>query len=58
MMNKIHTFLLTLLTLAVLAALTFVGCAGGFLDDNDNANEFLNPVFHPEKVDTDTTSSE
>ena len=39
----------------ILTVLSFTGCAGGFLDDNDNASEFLNPIFHPEKVETDTT---
>ena len=53
--NMIYKFLISLLIIIVLTALSFIGCGGGFLSDNNNANEFLNPLFHPEKVDTDTT---
>ena len=53
--SMICKFLIPLLFFMVLTALTITGCAGGFLDDNDNASEFLNPIFHPEKVETDTT---
>lgn len=53
--NMVYKFLLSLLIIIALTALTFIGCGGGFLGDNDNAGEFRNPIFHPEKVDTDTS---
>ena len=54
--SMIYKFLISLLFFMILTVLSFTGCAGGFLDDNDNASEFLNPIFHPEKVETDTTN--
>jgi len=33
------------------------GCSGGFYGDNENAKEFLNPLFHPDKVDTTNIKS-
>ena len=49
-----YKFLTVLRIIISIAALTLVGCGGGFLDDNENANEFNNPIFHPEKVEIDT----
>lgn len=53
--NNIHRLLFSLVTILVVTTFIFIGCAGGFLDESDNADEFLNPLFHPEKLDTDTT---
>lgn len=53
--SLIYKFLTVLRIILGITALTLVGCGGGFLDDNENANEFINPIFHPEKVEIDTT---
>jgi len=45
----------TLCLLCIIIVCFLAGCSGGFYEDNENAKEFLNPLFHPEKVDTDTT---
>ena len=52
--SLIYKLLIVLRIIIGIAALTLVGCGGGFLDDNENANEFNNPIFHPEKVEIDT----
>ena len=52
--SLLYTVLTILRTIIGIAALTLIGCGGGFNDDNENANEFKNPIFHPEKVEIDT----
>ena len=54
--SLIYTFITILRIMIGIAAFTLIGCGGGFLDDNGNANEFKNPVFHPEKIEIDTTN--
>lgn len=54
--NLLCKFSIFLRVIICIAVLTLIGCGGGFLDDNENANEFKNPIFHPEEVETDTTN--
>lgn len=53
--SLIYTFLTVLRIIIGITTLTLIGCGGGFLNDNENVNEFKNPIFHPEKVEIDTT---
>ena len=50
-----YKLLIVLRIIIGIAAFTLVGCGGGFLGDNENANEFKDAIFHPEKVEIDTT---
>ena len=54
--NLLCKLFIVLRVIICIAVLTLIGCGGGFLDDNANANEFKNPIFHPEEVETDTTN--
>ncbi len=38
--------------LILLCGMILTGCSGGFLDDNENAEEFMNGIFKPDEIDT------
>ncbi len=41
-----------------LATLPFhLSCSGGFRGDNKNADDFTKTIFHPEKIENDTTDN-
>lgn len=51
--NYMNLFIRTFLL--YLSLLIMTGCGGGFQEDNENANEFKNPIFNPGKVESDNT---
>lgn len=47
---------LSFIRLILLAILVYIliGCGGGFRQDSQNANEFLNPIFNVNEFKSDT----
>lgn len=57
-MKMLDTFTQAIAGLRLYAFLILVcgtiltGCGGGFQDDNENAEEFMNGIFKPDEIDT------